>query len=230
MATSSATPEQYIEMFKYKLHHEQVKAAERLASEGFSSPLIFDPIEVNVNKYLPLSDQESVVVYFVSQVRALGYSGNEKYKETLQRVVKEAKTRGIRKHAEKALQDLGEYASLNKIIAPAQWPGAPVLSVEQRLLNMIESSSPKLQLMAAMQLHGSGRPDEKMLAASVDSIKKNYLRELNHDEVDAIAWLCKFVASTKSSVHKETIELVSINAKTKKLRRYAKGYLKNYYE
>jgi len=231
MATSSTPPpEEYIEIFKHRLPHEQVKAAERLVSEGFSSSLIFDEVESNVNKYLPISDQDSVVYYFVSQVRALGYSGNKKYKQTLLRVLKEAKKRGVSKHAKKALQDLDEFADLNKIISPTQWPDAPTLSVEQRLLNMVRSNSSKLQMMAAMQLYHSRRFDEKTLGASVESIKNNYQRDLRHDEIDAIAWLCKFVASTKSLEYKDIIHLVAMNAKNKKLRNYAKSYLKNYYE
>lgn len=230
MATTSTPPEEYIRIFKSEVLHEQTKAANRLASEGYSSNLIFDQIEQNTISYLPVSDQDSVIPYISSQVRALGYSGNSKYRPTILLVSKDAKSRAVRKHADRALQELDEYATLNKIISPVQWPNHPMLSVEDRLLNMISSNDPKLQLMAAMQLFNSNRFSDEALAAANNTILNIYLRDLSKDEIDSIAWLCKILAKSNSLKYKETVQAVAQRSTNKKLRKYAAGYLENLYQ
>jgi hypothetical protein len=222
------TPEEFVKTFQSGGPAEQEKAAQILAWAGLSSPQIFDLVEANVLKSLPLAKDRVTINYVAHLTKALAYSGNEKYRPTIEKVINEAPHKKLKKHAIQALPMLPIYAKWNPIIVPKPWPDNSYPEVNERLANMLKSDDAELVRIAAKRIHHEHNYQPELLALLNTSIEQNYQKNLDRDHLDAIAWVCRALAGSRAAEYKATIEKVASGATEKKLRGYAKKYLSYY--
>lgn len=222
------TPEEFVQIFQSGNQIQQQKAAEALEWAGISSPKLFDLIEDITLKTLPKSTDKATINFEAYLVLALGYSGNEKYRSTIQTVIAKAPHKKLKKYGKEALVTLPTYTKLNAIIAPKPWPENVHPSLNQRIINMLQSDDTNLMRLGAKRVHNALNYSPELLAALNTAIEKNYASKLNGDRLDAVAWLCRALAGSREVKYKATIEKVAKSATEKKLRNYATKYL-NYY-
>jgi hypothetical protein len=223
-----ATPEEFVTIFQSGSQVQQEKAAEALEWAGISSPKLFDLVEALALKTLPQSTDKVTINFESYLVMALGYSGNEKYRPTIQKIIAEASNKKLKNYGEQALKALPVYAKLNPLIAPKPWPENAHPSINQRFTNMLNSDDTELVRLAAKRIHNTLTYTPELLAALNAAIERNYKNALDEERLDAIAWAAKALAGSREAQYKPTIEKVSTSATDKKLRNYAKKYL-NYY-
>ena len=222
------TPDDFVKIFQSGTQVEQEKAAEALEWAGLSSPKLFDLVEELALKTLPQSNDKVTVNFESYLVKALGYSGNEKYRPSIQKIIAEARDKKLKKYGEQALNQLPAYAKYNPIIAPKPWPENTHPTINQRIVNMINSDDTELMRLGAKRVHNESNYSPEALAALNTAIERNYKNHLDDERLDAVAWLAKALAGSRQLEYKGTVEKVSIGAADKKLASYAKKYLSYY--
>ena len=227
-AVEPSSPEEYLRVFQSGLKIEKQNAAASLAWAGISSPKLFDLIEKEVLDNYQSASSRNSVAYVAWMIKALSFSGNEKYRATLGKVVTETKARKLRKYGTYALEQLSLYKKYNPIIAPKAWPEHKHPSLNQRLINMLKSNEYELIRIAAKQINNEYNYQPELLAAVDQAIKAHYKTVNDPLSVDAIAWACRSIAGSRDEQYKAIIEEVSKNALNRKLRKYARKYLKYY--
>lgn len=222
------TPEEFIKIFQSGGQLEEEKAAQALEWAGLSAPQLFDLVEANTFKSLPLATDKVTINYVAYLTKGLAYSGNEKYRTSIQKIIDQAPNRKVKKYAEQALSILTAHATLNPIIAPEAWPSHPHPTLDQRLANMLNSDNTELVRLAAKRMHYTLYYPPELLALLNAAIERNYQKPLDDERLDAIAWACRALAGSRTAEYKPTIVKVSTGATEKKLRSYAKKYLGYY--
>ena len=222
------TPEEFVRVFQSGSQLEQEKAAQALEWAGLSSPQLFDLVEADLLKVLPQAKDKVAINYVAHLTKALGYSGNEKYRATLEKIIAEAPNSKLKKYAKLSLPKLNEHARLNPLIAPQAWPTAEHPSLNQRLANMLKSDDTELIRIAAKRMHYTLSYPPELMALLNTTIEQNYLQPLDCERLDAIAWACRALAGSRTPEYKATIEKVAASATTRGLRSYAKKYLRYY--
>ncbi len=227
-ASEPATPQDYVNIFQNGTEVEQEKAAQTLAWAGISSPQLFDLVETKALAALPNATGKVGINYVAHLTKALAYSGNEKYRATIEKIINEAPHGRLKKHAVQALGELPNYAQLNAVIAPKAWPEYEHPSLDQRLTNMLNSENHELVRMAAKRIHYTHNYKPELLAKLNAVIEANYQLSMDALGIDSIAWACRALAGSRDTSYRPTIEKVANGANEKKLAKYARGYLKRY--
>lgn len=222
------TPEEYIQIFQSNNQPQQQKAAEAFEWAGLSSPQIFDLVEAKALQQLPNSNDKNIANYESYLVKALAFSGNEKYRATIQKIHAETLNKKVKKYAEESLPRLAVYTRLNTLIVPKPWPDAAYPSLNQRLINMLASDDTDLLLLAAKRINYTNTYMPEVLTQLNASLLNNYKKPLTGDRLEAIAWLCHALAGSRLPEYKSTIEEVEAHAHEKKLRKYAHKYMSYY--
>lgn len=225
------TPEDYVKTYSGDNKKDMAKASETLAWAGISDPKLFDIIEKNLLADLPNAKKDKQIADYTGWLtKALSFSGNPKYRATLEDIAQNAPNKKNRKWAKQSLPALDKYTTFNPIIAPKAWPENTHPNLEQRLLTMLASDNLELMRMAAKRIYYPNNRDPKLLAAVNDAVLRNYKNsEKDKLHTDSMAWLCKTIGNAQSTEYRSTVEMVAAEAPSKKLRKYAKKYLKQYY-
>jgi hypothetical protein len=233
---SSAAPaandglDEYIEIFTSGNSQQQTQAAKELAWAGLSDPRLFDPIEQLVlDKYLVVENKYAIddAAWLA---KALSYSGQEKYRATLEKVASDSPQKKLRKHAQASIPRLEQYALWNPVISDTSNWDASKSGEINRYANMLRSDDLELKRIGAKRVHNTHAYDTYLLDILNTEILESY-RESSSDKlfVDTVAWLCKALSGSRVEAYKSTIVEVSENAGSSKVAKYAAKYLK-YYE
>jgi hypothetical protein len=222
------TPTDYVKIFTKGSDFEKESAAESLAWAGISSPQLFDLIEQDLLLALPTATDKTRINYAGWLTKALAFSGNEKYRPTLEKVLNEAPNRKLKGYGKWALQSLPDYTKFNTVIAPKAWPSFAHPNLHQRLKNMLQSDNSDLLRLAAKRMYNTHNDAADLLAIANTKVQSNYQLPLDNDRADAIAWLCKVLAASRAPEYKSTLEQVMNSANNKRLRKYAKKYMSYY--
>lgn len=123
------------------------------------------------------------------------------------------------------------------IIAPQRKKISPVVQskppvrrkAESALVRKLRSSNPKNKIYVAKTVIRSGTEDRVVLDAIENELLKGYkIKSGNRNHVDAMSWLCKALGATAKPRYRATLEKVSQDSPSRKLRGYAAKALGNY--
>jgi len=225
-ATLEEDVQRYIAVFQGSDAAEHNRAVEELAWMGISDPRLFDMLEQkilaeNVAAASTRAEKDRVARY----VRALGFSGQEKYLPTLRRFADDAV---YGRYARDALTQRPQYEKWNPIISNrATWD--PALSDDDnRILNMLRSDDLLLMRVAAKRAYFA--PNDRVLAqvaeqlrnryATLDSIAEQVRQRYPTDKhsvfvelrasIDALQWMIK--ALGKTTAYDDLLQEVKANA------------------
>ncbi|MFT4614960.1 MAG: hypothetical protein ACI9NT_002112 [Bacteroidia bacterium] len=130
---------------------DQVSAARRLEYFGLSDPALFDTIEADLlQAYKGSSNAE--IEYTGWMVKALEFSGQKKYIDTVKIVAKGAPDKRTRDYAKAAAEVLPSYTQWNTIISSKDNYRADKSAEVNRYANMLSSGVPQLQHLAAKRI------------------------------------------------------------------------------
>ncbi|MCT7941285.1 hypothetical protein [Shewanella holmiensis] len=223
------TLEDYQQIFQGDNQFKQQSAVESLVLSGLNDPSLFDIVEAKLNASLPLATQKHPIEYSSWLAKGLGYSGNEKYRASLQAIVNGDYHKKLRKYAQEGLDNLDKFAIWNPILNDKSQYDAKQPQQLNVLANALASSDLELKRMAAKHIADKRVYDEFLLEKLANQLTS--LDLLKHDKlsIDTYAWIAKALASSANEKFKPVIVNIAETAPEKKLRKYATKYIKTYY-
>jgi len=220
--------QKYVEIFSGKPNATQQQAAEQLEWAGLSDSRIFDAVEKNLLAIYKTVDRQDAN-YASWLCKALAFSGQEKYRATLQGVEKDGAQRNLRNYASWSLKMLDRYAKWNPIIDN---PGNanPAKSADiNRVANMVLSGDKDLQNAGAQRIIEQHIDDDWLYDLVQQTVRPELAKDWTEDgDVKAVAYMLKALASSHKQVYRATLEEAAAHAGSVRVRKYAEGYLKTY--
>ena len=216
----------YINIFKHKNYNEQKSAASTLQWSGLSDERLFDQIQENLEELTNKGVSNKTTDYASWMLKALGFSGNEKYREFIAMYQTKTYSSKIHKYARQSLTLIDKYKDLNPIINDKSNFNANESLIDNRLHNMIISDQYELKRMAAKRIHYDHKYTPYLLNSLSQQIQNNY-KNIADDRlvIDANAWMLKALAGSNNIEYKTLVTEVSKNSNNGKLKRSARKNL-----
>jgi hypothetical protein len=219
----------YIKTFTDGSYTAQEKACQRLEWAGLSDPRIFDLVEKNLLAGYQTADSRSSVNEMAWLTKALAFSGQEKYRNTIAEVAANGGHKKLRNYAAESDAMLTNYARWNPIINDKKQYDAKQSVEANRFANMLRSDELALNLLATKRIYHEGLNDAYLLEALKQATEKRLPEENGSKEfVDTVAWMVKTLATTRDEKYLAVVEAASTSAGNKKVQKYASKYLKKF--
>lgn len=216
----------YLQLLSSDNYEAQEQMLNRLQWSGLSDPALFDVIEQSLltdyqNESLS-SDRQDLMNY---QVRALGFSGNEKYRQTVTDVSHNAANSKLRRYGKKALTDLTKFSHWLSLLPPEIIP-AEGLSIESvTYLEMLNIENTFVQRLAARAIFHERISDPVLLNRAEQIIRSHYMKsDLDAETQDTIAWLCKDIGQSGRTEYLTFLAEVAEKTPSRKIAKYAAKY------
>jgi hypothetical protein len=217
----------YLEVLATGNFESTKQMLERLQWSGITDPRLYDEIE---KQLLAQYQNEALDKYENSllshRARALGYSGNEKYRSGLVQVKTAAYQKRVRQHAKKALSELGKYKNWNRMIAESDITVKGKSVEVTTYMKMLNVSDFFVQRQAARATYHELRQDPDLLALIAFRLESLYLLQyLDKNEQDTAAWFCKALGRNGGSKYTALLSKVARDTPHKKIKKYASKYV-----
>ncbi|MFP8966890.1 hypothetical protein ACKC9G_09960 [Pokkaliibacter sp. CJK22405] len=228
MAFSSSEEQitSYVHVLDSQDADQQEQLLSRLQWAGLSDPALFDVIERKLLSQYQTSNYTEAGL-MAHYARALGYSGNEKYRPTLELVSKQASSSKLRSHAKRALTDLpkfgGWWAMLPNTINPA--PGQSIEAA--RYEQMLNTQDVFVQRLAARAMFHEHIADADLLNSAATLVKNQYRnKDMDGETEDTLAWLCKAIGENAAAQYHDFLATVAKLTPSRKIAKYARSYVR----
>ncbi|WP_076415251.1 hypothetical protein [Shewanella sp. UCD-KL12] len=228
-AAKPLTEAQYIEVFKGDNLEKQKDAVASLVMAGMSDPKVFDQIELKLNESLPLAVDRHSIDYSAWLLKGLAYSGNDKYQANFNAIIEGDYHSKLKKYAKKSLKILDQFKVWSPILSDKAHYDDKYSQTSNVISNALRSDELQLKMDAAKRVINRNMHTKQILEVLNSELKDPRL--LKHDKlaIQAYAYMAKALASSEDETYKATIEELAATSSEKKLRKYAKKYLKAYY-
>ena len=215
----------YLEVLASDNYKARIEMLKRLKWTAITDPRLYDEIEkAPFNQYLNKKLDKITMGDVAHKIRALGFSGNPKYHDTLATIMNYAANKKLRNHAKKALVDLDRFERWNKQInaAEAQVHGKSVeITTYSRMLNVEDTL---VQRFAAKAIVDASLQDSDLLDAVAAKLKPMYAKPgLDKREQDTAAWFIRALGQSNS--YRDFLTEVNQNTPHKKLKKYSIKYI-----
>lgn len=199
---------------------------EELQWSGLSDARLFDDIEQRLlTKYNNAKFAKADIEAMNYEMRALGYSGNTKYQKTLEDIQSNRDAKKLHRHAKKALRDLEKFESWNKLIAQSELPVEGKSAEVSTYMKMLNTDNVFVQRLAARVMFHEQLRDKDLLALAASKLNAVYkLKNLNNEEQDTAAWLCKAVGQSGNSEYLTLLAKVTDETPYPKIKKYSSQY------
>lgn len=209
--------QKYITVYDEGTIYDKKQAVSGLAWSGIADARLFDIVEVELLDHYQAKTR-TIVEELPYLVKALAYSGMEKYRPTISTVANNATAKKLRSYAESALIQLTRYQQWNPIILKGVDEAAPGKLNELRVYNMLRSSLPQLMHMGARMAYGSYLGNDRILAATNQSTLNNYDKNLDQVyQIDAVLWMMKVLAASGRPEYTETLDTIALHSSNTKI-------------
>jgi len=213
----------YLEIFKSGSYPASFEMLERLQWSGLSDPRLFDTFESLVlEKYKNASfnkNERNLVGY---SIRSLGYSGNPKYRATLEEVKKNASASRLRGYAKRALSDMDHFELWHKKINSSDFRVVDKPVEIGMYMKMLSVDDPFVQRLAARAIFHERQTDPELLAMAAENLENQYLQSgLDGEAQDTAAWLCKAIGQSGQAEYTALLRKIADETPYKKIRKYA---------
>jgi hypothetical protein len=223
-ATYDEDVARYIAIFRgdKTLH---ASAAESLGWTGLSDTRLFDVIEERLLADYPAPrDVKPERQRLAWYIRALGFSGQEKYLPTINKFLQD---RDYATYARHALKDLPDYKKWNPLISDRSSFDAKLSDDANRAINMIRSSDFRLKELGAKRVYYGRVREEPVFEALAGEVLASYAGAdaSNNDE---IAWMVKALATSGNEKYRPVVQEVAEKTTDAKIARHARTSLTSY--
>jgi len=219
----------YLNVYYNGEHSAKITMLKRLQWSGISDPRLYYPIEQQVRllgmyarSKLKSPDRELLA----HQIRALGYSGNDRYRNILKSIMDFSKNNKFRSHAKKALIQLDKFKYWHQLIADSDFSIEGKSAEVTTYMKMLSTDHVMVQRLAARAMFHERRQDVDLLALSAEKLERLYLQPgLDGEAQDTVAWLCKAIGENGNWEYGELLKRVVKDTPYKKVRNHAKKYI-----
>jgi hypothetical protein len=208
----------------------KVTMLNRMQWAGITSPRFYDEVEKQLLEvYLNRNLSRMQVKLASYEVRSLGYSGNEKYRTTLETLKKDAFTPKIKTHAGRALRDLDKFVAWNKAIADSTFEVDGKDAEVTTYMKMLNEDDVLVQRLAARAMFHEKQRDQDLLDLAADKLTLLYKKPgLSSDAQDTAAWLCKAIGQSGEPVYIDLLRQVIADTSYGKIKRHASKFTSQY--
>ncbi len=200
---------------------KRLKVLERLQWSTLSEARLYDTFEQNLiahYKKHSIDKAEKEVLRY--QIRALAYSGNPKYKSTLEAVEKDADNRSLRSTARRALKDYPNFLAVQNALSGVQSDESSLPSEVANYLKLLKTDNSYAQRLAARALFHEGHMQPVVIKFVADSLKKEYqTKGLPTLKQDTLAWYCKVLKNAGG--YDVLLDEIEANTPYNKIRKHA---------
>ena len=216
----------YLGILNQGSYAQKIEMLKRLQWSAISDPRLYDPIAQEVESRYSGKDLDKQQMNLAAHaIRALGYSGNDKYQDILSRVESTAGEKKLRKHATKALIELNRFSLWNTKIRLAD---APVEGKDVEIatyMRMLTVAEPEIKRVGARAVFHQRLRDPELIALAAQQLEAMYAKPgLDKTGQDTAAWLCKAVGQAGDFQYVELLGRVAANSPYKKVRKHAQKY------
>lgn len=200
----------------------------RLQWSGLSDSQLFDVVEQRVlDTYLQAGLDGKTINLIAYHVRALGYSGNEKYSETLSLVKSNTAAGKLQRHAKKALLDLSRFSDWNQLLSEETQVFEDKSDEIATYMKMLNVNNVFVQRLAARAIYHEQQRDQALLERAAERLSTVYLQENPGSEAeDTAAWLCKAIGQSQRPEFIALLTKVASDTPSRKIAKYAKKYIR----
>ncbi len=230
LANSDRTAEvdKYIKMLGSASLKTRIDAAKFITRSGITDPRLFNIInEKLLHGYNINSLDRNHIDEMSWMCKALAASGSDNYAPTLEKIIQTATSDKLKRYAKQSLSLISEYAERNKLMADTTTID-PGLSPEiNKYINMLRSDNFALKRDAAKSVYRGHFSEKKLFDVLSGELLKGYKLKPSKDRnhIDALAWMCKALASSGMVEYKQTLREVIENSSNPKLQKYARQSL-----
>lgn len=213
----------YLEVLHDGSQPSKIEMLQRLQWSGLSDARLYDAIEKQLLDQIEGPDLDPgnypILPY---NIRALGFSGNEKYRAILEQLNAEADDRKFRSHASKALRQLDQYIEWNRLIEDSLYE-VDGSSVEVgTYMKMLDVDNVYTQRLAARAIYHEKRIDPDLLALAAEKLERLNSRSiLDKQEDDTGAWLCKALGESGDPEYIALLATIAGSTQHRKIKKYA---------
>lgn len=226
--TVEAQIDHYLDLLENGNHEDKIQMIERLQWSGLTDRRMYDPLESRLRFAAMQSDknmnkQERALIGHM--IRALGYSGNERYRNMLINYKDFSASNKFRGYARKALAQLDQFKQWNQLIADSNFSVNSKPVEITTYMKMLSTNDVMVQRLAARAMFHERQQDKDLLALAADKLEGLYLRRgLDKQAQDTVAWLCKAVGENGNWEYSDLLSNVARNSPYKGVRKHAKKY------
>jgi len=214
----------YLQILNGRDTAQQQQMLSRLQWSGLSDPALYDVIEQRLLAHYGDMNRK-VSGLMAHHARALGYSGNEKYRKTLELVSQDAENSKLRSHAAKALMDLNRFSGWWELLAepPVQAEGQSIEAATY--LQMLNTDNVFVQRLAARAVFHERIQDPLLLERMAALVEAQYLSPAMEGEAeDTLAWFCKALGENAQARYQPLLQKVAAQGASAKVAKYARKY------
>jgi hypothetical protein len=191
---------------------------------GISDARLFDAIEAELLANYQKDTGFDAVQRNAWLVQALAFSGQAKYRATIEAVQKNTKSGNLRKHAESSLRVQPDFARWSPVIASGLADVPPDRIPKQRVINMLTAADAKLARAGTSLVLTQYLQDPEM----IELTKQQLITRHKHADADpataeAAAWMCRVLGETGNKEFIPLLEEVKANTKQPALDRWAEN-------
>ena len=216
----------YLSVIETGNYQQKIGVLKSLAWSGITSSRLYDNLETQLlSEYLEQGRDKQSAAVVSHKIRALAFSGNEKYRNTLEEIKTNSANKKNRRHAKIALNQLGTFASWI-----AQFTASD-FSIEGKpfevatYMKMMSLESMYAQRLGAEGIFQDNQRDPDLLALAAEKLKVLYMQGgLSNEALDTASWLCKAIGQSGESEYTSLLSEIARNTPYKKVRKYALQY------
>lgn len=226
-ASAVSEAESYLNAFESSAISLRKDKAELIVYSGITDDAVFDKIEKLLLQDFNQNTRSGAWVDYVAwMTKALASSGNEKYRQTIEKIITEANNGKVKKYGRIALKMLDQYK---------QWK--PLLNKDTDIkfddpmhkyyYNMLRSNDFELMAIGGKRVFWEKIYKRELVDALNEAILKNYNKVPNDgDLIDGFAWMIRALgnAGAGADKYKNTLREVAENANNRKIKKYAIKY------
>ncbi len=195
---------------------------ERLQWSTLSDARLYDVFEQDLlASYEELSFEKDKIRTLAYKLRALGYSGNEKYISTLDLIIKQSKNNKLKRYARKAKADFPNFLAVQNSLMNVSYTNAELPSEVVNYIRLLKTNNSFAQRQAAKAAFHEYQKHPELLEEMAKLLRNTFLKEdLDKQSQDMAAWLCK--ALIRAGGYDDLMKQVSEKTPYNKIKKYAK--------
>jgi len=205
--------------------------ANKISGSGLNDVRVFKAVQAKLlqlhQALLAAGSRDKVLGRNVNTLlRALASSGDSQYQASLQKVLDEAKSRGVRNRAKHALNKLSFYRERNQIMQDMSKHKAGQSLFTTRLLNLLNSADLRMSRFAAEEITRQGSAEQTVQAWLAQSLEAKAFKPQDKLQADTLAWYAKALGTVnKAQYHALLTKIANDESVDIKIRKHTKKIL-----
>ncbi|MCQ8878467.1 HEAT repeat domain-containing protein [Pseudoalteromonas shioyasakiensis] len=205
---------------------EVKKAAQSIVANNTNNAQVLDVLaEFVAQNYLHAPDYQLDTIAWAC--RALGETGNPRYRELLTSIVNSDAHKKVRKYAKRSLKSLPSTDASQYVVgsidlksiqkAPAT-NGSSLTGDDKAMFDIASGNLIEIKMLA-QKYTTSGIPSQQVGDTLAEYFAQNYKTGQQH-QYDTLAWICKGLATDKNGRYKALIEDAEENSPIRAVRKH----------